>query len=144
MTFAYYAGPEAVKGLQKFHDKGEKVTKNALIKLDGILMPEFCRKWQQRCGEKKQVSNPCRIHSTTSSLKSGSQCIWTTRTTASTFDLRKVSTIDETWALFLHWCATPSPFLFCSQGHVHPQRGCCTWKACPEADSWYMGLLAGS
>ena len=28
MTFAYYAGPEAVKGLQKFHDKGKKVTKN--------------------------------------------------------------------------------------------------------------------
>ena len=24
MTFAYYAGPEAVKGLQKFHDKGEE------------------------------------------------------------------------------------------------------------------------
>ena len=23
MTFAYYAGPEAVKGLQKFHNKGE-------------------------------------------------------------------------------------------------------------------------
>ena len=39
MTFAYYAGPEAVKGLQKFHDKGEKVTKNALKKLDGILLP---------------------------------------------------------------------------------------------------------
>ena len=33
MTFAYYAGPKAVKGLQKFHDKGEKVTKNALKKL---------------------------------------------------------------------------------------------------------------
>ena len=30
MTFAYYAGPEAVKGVQKFHDKGEKVTKKAL------------------------------------------------------------------------------------------------------------------
>ena len=40
-TFAYYAGPEAVKGLQKFHDKGQKVTKNTLKKLDGILMPEF-------------------------------------------------------------------------------------------------------
>ena len=44
MTFAYYAGPEAVKGLQKFHDKGEKVTKNALKKLDGIPMPEFYKK----------------------------------------------------------------------------------------------------
>ena len=30
MTIAYYAGPEAVKGLQKFHDKGEKVPKTAL------------------------------------------------------------------------------------------------------------------
>ena len=28
-------------GLQKFHDKGEKVTKNALKKLDGILLLEF-------------------------------------------------------------------------------------------------------
>ena len=44
MTFAYYAGPEAVKGLQKFHDKGGKVTKNALKKLDGILLPEFYKK----------------------------------------------------------------------------------------------------
>ena len=25
-------------------DKGEKVTKNALKKLDGILLPEFCKK----------------------------------------------------------------------------------------------------
>ena len=44
MTFAYYAGPEAVKGLRKFHDKGEKVTKNALKKLDVILLPEFYKK----------------------------------------------------------------------------------------------------
>ena len=44
MTFAYYAGPEAVKGLQKFHDKAEKVRNNALKKLDGILMPDFYKK----------------------------------------------------------------------------------------------------
>ena len=44
MMFAYYAGPEAVKGVQKLHDKGEKVTKNALKKLDGILLPEFYKK----------------------------------------------------------------------------------------------------
>ena len=30
MTFAYCASPDAVKGLQTFHDKGEKVSKNAL------------------------------------------------------------------------------------------------------------------
>ena len=47
MTFAYSAGPEAVKALQKFHDKGEKVTKNALKKLDRILLPEFSTKWQK-------------------------------------------------------------------------------------------------
>ena len=81
---------------------------------------------------------------TTSSLTSGSQCIWTTRTTASTFDLRKVCTIDATWVPFLHRCAALSPFLFFSQRHADPQRGCCTWKACPEGDSWYMGLLAGT
>ena len=41
MTFAYYAGPDAVKGLQKFHDKGEKVAKNALKKLETVILPEF-------------------------------------------------------------------------------------------------------
>ena len=44
MTSANYAGPEGVKGLQKFHDKGKKVTKNALKKLDWILLPEFYKK----------------------------------------------------------------------------------------------------
>ena len=53
MTFAYYAGPEAVKGLQKFHDKGEKVTKNALKKLDGILLPEFYKKVAELMQEEK-------------------------------------------------------------------------------------------
>ena len=53
MTFAYYAGPEAVKGLQKFHDKGEKVTKNALKKLDGILFPEFYNKVAEVMQEEK-------------------------------------------------------------------------------------------
>ena len=144
MTFAYYAGPGAVKGLQKFHDKGEKVTKNALQKLEGILLPEFYNKVAEVIQEEKQPLNPCRIRLTTSSLSSGSQCIWTTRTTANTFDLRKVCTIDATWVPFLHQCAALSLYLFFSQRHADPQRGCCTWKACPEGDSWYMGLLAGS
>ena len=55
MTFAYYAGPEAVKGLQKFHDKGEKVTKNALKKLDGILLPEFYKKVAEVRQEEKTI-----------------------------------------------------------------------------------------
>ena len=55
MTFAYYAGLEAVKGLQKFHDKGEKVTKNALKKLDGILLPEFYKKLAQEMQEDKRT-----------------------------------------------------------------------------------------
>ena len=53
MTFAYYAGPEAVKGLQKFHDKGGRVTKNALKKLDGILLPEFYKKVAEVMQEEK-------------------------------------------------------------------------------------------
>ena len=53
MTFAYYAGPEAVEGLQKFHEKGEKVTKNALKKLDGFLLPEFYRKVAEGLQEEK-------------------------------------------------------------------------------------------
>ena len=144
MTFAYYAGLEAVKGLQKFHDKGGNVTKDALKKLDGILLPEFYNKVAEVMQEEKKPLNPCRIRLTTSSLTSGSECIWTTSTTASTFDLRKVCTIDATWVLFLHRCAALSPFLFFSQRHADPQRGCSTWKACPEGDSWYMGLLAGT
>ena len=49
MTFAYYAGPEAVKGLQRFHDKGGKVTKNALKK----LLPEFHKKVAKVMQEEK-------------------------------------------------------------------------------------------
>ena len=144
MTFAYYAGPDAVKGLQKFHDKGEKVMKNALMKLDGIILPEFNKEVAAEMQEEKKPSNRCKNCLTTSSLNSGSQCVWTTRTTAGTFKLRKVCVVDKAWVVILHGCATPSDFLFCSQGHAHPQRGCCTWKACPEGDSWHMGLLAGA
>ena len=53
MTFAYHAGPEAVKGLQKFHDKGEKVTKNALKKLEQVLLPEFYKKVAEVMQEEK-------------------------------------------------------------------------------------------
>ena len=49
MTFAYNAGPDAVKGLQTFHDKGEKVAKNALEKLEGVILPEFYKKASSRC-----------------------------------------------------------------------------------------------
>ena len=53
MTFAYYAGPEAVKGLQKFDNKGEKVTKNALKKPEGILLPQFYKKVAEVIQEEK-------------------------------------------------------------------------------------------
>ena len=53
MTFAYYAGLEAVKGLQKFHDKEEKVTKNPLKKLDGILLPALYKKLAEVMQEAK-------------------------------------------------------------------------------------------
>ena len=53
MTFAYYAGPEAVNGLHKFQDKGEKVTKNTLKKLDGILLPEFYKNVAAEMQEEK-------------------------------------------------------------------------------------------
>ena len=39
--------------MQKFHDKGEKVKKNALKKLDGILMPEFYKKVAAEMQEEK-------------------------------------------------------------------------------------------
>ena len=53
MTFAYYAGPEAVKGLQTFHDKGEKFTKNALKKLEGIILLEFYKRVAAEMQEEK-------------------------------------------------------------------------------------------
>ena len=53
MTFAYYASPDAVKGLQKFHDKGEGVSKNALTKLEGVILPEFYKKVAAEMHEEK-------------------------------------------------------------------------------------------
>ena len=53
MTFAYYAGPDPVKGLQKFHDKGEKVSKNALKKLKGVILPESYKKVAAEMQEEK-------------------------------------------------------------------------------------------
>ena len=53
MTFAYNAGLEAVRSLQKFHDRGEKVTKNALKKLDWILLPELYKKVAEDMQEEK-------------------------------------------------------------------------------------------
>ena len=44
-----------MKGLQKFHDQGEKVTKNALRNLDGILMPEFYKKVAAEMLEEKKT-----------------------------------------------------------------------------------------
>ena len=55
MTFAYYAGPDAVKDLQRFHDKGEKVSKNALEKLEGVILPEFYRKVADKMQEEKKT-----------------------------------------------------------------------------------------
>ena len=44
MTFLYYAGINASKGLKQLHEKGEKVSKNAPKKLEGIISPEFYKK----------------------------------------------------------------------------------------------------
>ena len=60
MTFAYYARLEAVKGLQKYHDKGEEVSKNALNKLEGVTLPEFYKKVAAEMQEKKQPSSRCK------------------------------------------------------------------------------------
>ena len=53
MTFAYYAGPDAVKDLQKFHDKGMKVAEKALEKLEGVILPEFYKKVAAEMQEEK-------------------------------------------------------------------------------------------
>ena len=53
MTFAYCASPDAVKTLHKFHDKGKRVSKNALKKLEGIILPEFYKKVAAEMQEEK-------------------------------------------------------------------------------------------
>ena len=52
-AFAYYAGPEAVKGLRKSHDKWETVSKNALKKVERIILPEFYKKVAAEMQEEK-------------------------------------------------------------------------------------------
>ena len=44
MTFPFYTGPDAVKGLRRLHEKGERLSKNALKKLGGIIFPDFYKK----------------------------------------------------------------------------------------------------
>ena len=44
MTLAYFAGPDAVKGLQKCHDKGKTVSTNAQKTPEGVFLPEFYKK----------------------------------------------------------------------------------------------------
>ena len=142
MTFAYYAGPEAVKGLQKFHIKGEKVTKNALKKLEGILLPEFYNKVAEVMQEEK---------TTLKSLQNSFDDIildqWVSmhldhphngqyvRPEKGVYHRRDLGSVSA-----LVRCSFSISVLW--QGQAHPQRGCCTWTACPEGDSWYMGLLA--
>ena len=132
-----------MKGLQKFHDKGEKVTKNALKKLDGILLPELYKKVAEVMQEEQ---------TTLKSLQNSFEDIildqWVSmqldhpqngqyvRPEKDVYHRRDVGSVSA--------LVRRTSFLFFSQGHAHPQRGCCTWKACPEGDSWYMGLLAGT
>ena len=44
MTFAYYAGQDAVDGLKATDERREKLTKNSLKKLEGIMYPEYYKK----------------------------------------------------------------------------------------------------
>ena len=55
MRSASYAGPYAVKGLPKLHDKRERVSKNALKKLEGIILPEFYKKVAAQMQEEKRT-----------------------------------------------------------------------------------------
>ena len=44
MTFAYYGGQDAVDGLKAMDERGEKLTKNSLKKLEGIMYPQYYKK----------------------------------------------------------------------------------------------------
>ena len=140
MTFAYYAGPEAVKGLQTLHEKGEKVTKNALKKLEGIILPEF---YKTVAAQMQEAKTPLKLLQ-----KSFDNIIleeWVSMHLDHPHNAQYVRPEKGVYHRQGLGCVpTWSPFLFCSQGHAHPQRGCCTWKACPEGDSWHMGLLVGT
>ena len=41
MTLAQYAGQDAVDGLKLMDERGKKLTKNSLKKLEGIMYPEY-------------------------------------------------------------------------------------------------------
>ena len=136
MTSADYVGPDAVKGLQRFHDKGEKVLENALKKLEGVILPEFYKKVAAEMQEEK---------ATLKSLQKSFDTIILEQWVSMHLDHSGNGQYVPPWkgvyhrqgCVFLHGCAKSSPFLFCSQGHVQPQRVCC-----PEGDTWHIGLLA--
>ena len=44
MTLAYYGGADAVKGLKHLHETGQKVMKNSLKKMEGVIFPELYKK----------------------------------------------------------------------------------------------------
>ena len=44
MSFAYFAGQDAVKRLRRLHEKAEKVSNNSLKKLEGVIFAEFDKK----------------------------------------------------------------------------------------------------
>ena len=143
MTFAYYGGGDAVECLRLMHEKRQKLTKNALKKLECIIYPEFYKKvalpmQDQRTTvqslQKKidtivirSVGHHAPGSSTQQGIRArGQRCVSLTRL-----------------GLCLH-TAVYLLLLFLGQRHAHPRRGCSFRQASPVGDSWYMGLLAAN
>ena len=60
MTFAYYGAADALQGLTLMHEKGQKLTKNWLKKLEGIIFHEFYIKSHWLCRISRGPCNHCR------------------------------------------------------------------------------------
>ena len=145
MTFAYYASPHAVQGLQRLHEKGERVSKNALKKLDGIIIPPFYNKVAAEMRDERTTLQPLQKSIDTIIIEhwvmmhlDHPQNIQYVRPE------KGVCIANKACVVFPHGCVSASPFVFLSHRHAHPRRSCSTREASIEGDSWYMGQLAGT
>ena len=144
MTIAYYASPDAAKGVRRLHEKGEKVWKNWLKKLEGIMLPEIYKKVATEMLEKgttlqslQQLIDTIIIEQWVMMHLDHPNNIQYVRPEKGVYSSKGL----ECFSTRLYIC-----FSYCvlSQRHAHPCRGCSTRKASLEVDSWYTGLSGGT
>ena len=141
MTNAYYAAPGAVKGSRRLHEKGQKVSKTLLKKLEGIIFPEFYKIVATEMQDERRT-----LQSLPKSIGTILVEQWVMMHLDHPNNIQYVRPEKAKKALVVlpHSCIFPSPIIFLSKRHAHPPRGCSTREASLGGDSWYMGLLEGT